>query len=92
MKEDDPKALFSQQIPKSFLDLQRDIRRALVSSKEKNRPPIMEEAAFRDAFKQNFEDEEEMAEAVYCLNLQGTLYMCISQSDVQSHHLHCVNT
>lgn len=52
----------------------------------------MEEAAFRDAFKQNFEDEEEMAEAVYCLNLQGTLYMCISQSDVQSHHLHCVNT
>ena len=72
MKENDPKALFSQQIPKSFLDLQQDIRKLLVDNSEKQLPPIMEEEAFREAFKKNFEDDEEMTEAVYYLTLQGT--------------------
>ena len=76
MKEDDPKALFSQQIPKSFLDLQQDIRKLLVDYNERNQPPIMEEDGFREAFRKNFEDDEEMAEAVYCLNLQGIYIVC----------------
>ena len=73
MAEDDPKALFSQQIPKSFLDLQQNIRQTLVDLRAKNLPPIMEEEGFREVFRQNFEDDEEMAEAVYCLNLQGNV-------------------
>ena len=73
MKEDDPKALFSQQIPKNFLDLQQNIRQKLVELREQNHPPILEEEDFRKAFRPNFEDDEEMAEAVYCLNLQGGL-------------------
>ena len=72
MKEDDPKALFSQQIPKSFLDLQQNIRKLLVEYSEKQLPPILEEETFRKAFRKNFEDDEEMTEAIYCLNLQGT--------------------
>jgi hypothetical protein len=71
MKEDDPKALFSQQIPKSFLDLQQEIRKLLVDYREKQLPPILEEEAFRKAFRKNFEDDEEMTEAVYYLTLQG---------------------
>ena len=84
MKEDDPKALFSQQIPKSFLDLQQDIRKLLVDNSERQLPPIMEEEAFREAFRKNFEDDEEMTEAVYCLNLQGT-YMCTCMPPVRCH-------
>ena len=72
MKEDNPKALFSQQIPKSFFDLQQDIRRLLVDYREKELPPILEEEAFRKEFRKNFEDDEEMTEAVYYLTLQGT--------------------
>ena len=86
MKEDDPKALFSQQIPKSFLDLQQDIRKLLVDYNERNQPPIMEEDGFREAFRKNFEDDEEMAEAVYCLNLQGIYTLCTPYNS----HLHCV--
>ena len=52
--------------------LQQDIRTLLVEYSEKQLPPILEEEAFRKAFRKNFEDEEEMTEAVYCLNLQGT--------------------
>ena len=77
MKEDDPKALFSQQIPKSFLDLHQAIRDVLVDLREKNQPPILEEEAFRKVFRQNFEDDEEMAEAIYFLNLQGTSYFLV---------------
>ena len=88
MKEDDPKALFSQQIPKSFLDLQQDIRRLLVDYREKELPPILEEEAFRKEFRKNFEDDEEMTEAVYCLNLQGTCVVLVfSLSKAQACHV-----
>ena len=46
MSETDPKALFQQQIPKSFLNLQDAIRDA-VAEWQMKRAPIMEEEEFR---------------------------------------------
>ena len=46
MSETDPKALFQQQIPKSFLDLQGTIRETVADCHMK-RAPIMEEEEFR---------------------------------------------
>ena len=83
MKEDDPKALFSQQIPKSFFNLQEDIRKLLVDYKEKQLPPILEEEAFRKEFRKKFEDDEEMTEAVYYLTLQG-IYLTLRHQKVVS--------
>ena len=71
MSETDPKALFQQQIPKSFLDLQSRIREAVHACSRENQSPIMEENEFRREFGKLFDDEDELNEAVYCLNLQG---------------------
>jgi hypothetical protein len=71
MSEADPKALFQQQIPQTFLNLQDKIREKVVKLKSEHMSPILEEPAFLSAFKELFEDEDELAEAVYFLNLQG---------------------
>ena len=47
MPEGDPKALFQQQIPKSFLDLQVDIRKTIAEYRKQNRTPILNEDEFR---------------------------------------------
>ena len=39
--------------------------------KVKGKPPIMEDTQFHETFKDLFEDEDELDEAVYFLNLQG---------------------
>ena len=71
MNETDPKALFSQLIPRTFLNLQDSIREKVIDLKEKKHPPIMTEEEFYKTFKNIFDDEEELNEAVFCLNLQG---------------------
>ena len=45
--ENDPKALFMQQIPKTFLDLQDAIRKTVAALHQRNAPPIMEEDMFK---------------------------------------------
>lgn len=47
MMEDDPKALFQQQIPKSFLDLHVAIRQAVATYHQKGAAPIMVEGEFK---------------------------------------------
>lgn len=72
MKESDPKALFQQLIPTSFRALQDRLREKVrAAAREGLDSPIMEEAEFKREFVGLFEDEEELQEAVYCLNLQG---------------------
>ncbi len=72
MKESDPKALFQQLIPTSFRALQDRLReRVRAAAREGVDAPIMEETEFKREFVGLFEDEEELQEAVYCLNLQG---------------------
>ena len=46
-KEEDPKCLFQQHIPQSFLNLQDKIRKTIATFREDNRVPIMEEGEFR---------------------------------------------
>lgn len=72
MDEDDPRALFQQLIPQSFLKLQEGIEKSVVSLNAEGKPPIMEDADFRSTFRDCFEDEDELAEAVYFLNSQGS--------------------
>ena len=50
MAENDPKALFQQQIPKSFLDLQDAIRQAVASCHHQRAVPIMQEEEFKWVF------------------------------------------
>ena len=71
MSETDPKALFQQRVPKTFLSLQEKIQEKVFQLKKDGKAPIMEEADFRTAFLELFDDEEELNEAVYFLNLQG---------------------
>ena len=71
MEETNAKSLFQQQIPCTFLSLQEKIAEKVAAMKAAGRPPIMEEAEFRATFKDTVEDEEELLEAVYFLNLQG---------------------
>ena len=71
MPESDPKALFQQHIPKTFLSLQEQIRVKVSELKAEGKSPIMEDAAFKSTFMHLFDDEDELAEAVYFLNLQG---------------------
>ena len=47
MAESDPKALFQQQIPKSFLDLQDAIRQAVAAYQQRGAVPIMQEEEFK---------------------------------------------
>ncbi len=73
MKDSDPKSLFQQLIPTTFRALQDRLReRVRAAKREGVEAPIMEEAEFKQEFLGMFEDEEELQEAVYCLNLQGT--------------------
>ena len=46
-KEDDPKCLFQQQIPKNFLQLQEEIREVVAGYRVSGRIPILEEGEFR---------------------------------------------
>lgn len=71
MVETDPKALFQQQIPQTFLSLQKRIGEKVTELKAEGKSPIMEEAAFYAVFKDLFEEKEELAEAVHFLKLQG---------------------
>ena len=71
MSETDPRALFQQLVPCSFLSLQDRIIEKAGELRAEGRAPIMEDAAFRLAFRSLFEDEDELEEAVYFLNLQG---------------------
>ena len=73
MEETNAKALFQQQIPCTFLALQEKIAEKVAEMKKEERPPIMEEAEFRSTFKGMVEDDEELLEAVFFLNLQGVL-------------------
>ena len=48
MSENDPKALFQQQIPKSFLDLQDRIREEVAArASTGDSPPIMDDEQFQ---------------------------------------------
>lgn len=73
MSETDPKALFQQMIPQTFLSLQEKLREKLVELKAKKEAPIMEHREFVSAFKTKdlIEDDDELKEAVYFLNMQG---------------------
>ena len=77
MDESNAKALFQQQIPCTFLELQEKIAEKVAEMKEAGRAPIMEEVEFRRTFKDMVEDDEELLEAIYFLNLQG-LSVCLS--------------
>jgi len=77
MDESNAKALFQQQIPCTFLELQEKIGEKVAEMKEAGRAPIMEETEFRRTFKDMVEDDEELLEAIYFLNLQG-LSICLS--------------
>jgi serine/threonine protein kinase len=72
-REDAPKCLFQIQIPRTFLNLQDKVRETVASYRASDKIPIMEEEEFKENFKDLFDDEEEMNEAVFYLNLQGTL-------------------
>lgn len=65
--EDHVTALFQQKIPKTFLDLQDWLIR------EAKNAPVMKHDEFVATFKtcDHFENEDELKEAVYFLNLQG---------------------
>ena len=71
MSETDPKALFQQQIPQTFLTLQERLREKVKELKAEDKSPIMENNIFLSTFRDLFEDEDELMEAVYFLNLQG---------------------
>ena len=71
MSESDPKALFQQRIPQTFLSLQEQIRVKVSELKAEGKSPIMEDAGFKSTFRHLFDDEDELGEAVYFLNLQG---------------------
>ena len=71
MLETDPKALFQQLIPRTFLTLQEKIGEKVLEMKGSGRAPIMEDSEFKTTFQSFVEDEEELNEAVYFLNLQG---------------------
>lgn len=75
MAETDPKALFQQLIPQSFLTLQDKISEKVIELKSDDKSPIMESTAFQCAFKCLFDDEDELKEAVYFLNLQGNFFI-----------------
>ena len=78
MSETDPKALFQQQIPQTFLTLQERLREKVRELKAEDKSPIMEHSVFVSTFKHLFEDEDELMEAVYFLNLQGMhLVVCV---------------
>ena len=71
MDKRDPKALFQQQIPRSYIDLQTLILETAQGLMQKGRPPIMEEEEFYRNFQHNFDDVDELKEAVNFLSLQG---------------------
>ena len=74
MDENDPKALFQQMIPTTYLELQSRLREKVKALAREGMDDalIMEEAEFKREFLAIFGgDEEELHEAVYCLNLQG---------------------
>lgn len=78
MSETDPKALFQQQIPKSFLTLQSKIHEAVKTCSREKQSPIKDEEEFRVEFRELFDDDDELDEAVYYLNLQGLWFVCQS--------------
>ena len=71
MSETDPKALFQQLIPQRFLTMQDRIKEEVEELRAEGKPPIMDDSAFRAAFQYLFDDEDELSEAVFFLNLQG---------------------
>ena len=80
MDESDPKALFQQMIPTTYLALQSKLRDRVKAVVREGMADgvIMEEAEFKREFLDIFGgDEEELQEAVYCLNLQGGCGNCI---------------
>ena len=73
IQEDSPKAILQQKVPCAFINLQEQIEEKSREMNLKRIPPVMEEEDFRNAFLRFVEDEEELAEAVYFLNLQGNI-------------------
>ena len=47
MSEDDPRALFQEQIPLSFLELQKAIKKEVTSRSVTGSPPVMMEEEFK---------------------------------------------
>ena len=47
MAEDDPRALFQEQIPMSFLELQKAIKKEVASRSVTGNPPVMVEEEFK---------------------------------------------
>ena len=74
MSEEDPRALFQQMVPQTFLTLQEKVGEKVQELRAEGKPPVMEEATFHAAFIDLFEDKDELTEAVYFLNLQGTFF------------------
>jgi len=77
MQEDSPKAILQQKVPCAFINLQEQIEEKSREMNHSRIPPVMEEEEFRNAFLRFVEDEEELEEAVFFLNLQGII-CCIS--------------
>ena len=71
MDETDPKALFQQRIPKSYLDLQCEVLETAKRLNEAKSPPLLYEQDFYDRFCGIIKDIDELEEAVNFLSLQG---------------------
>ena len=68
LDENSHHALLQQQIPSSFLDLQRGVRDLSEYS------PVLYEEEFYQQFRKLFDDDDELNEAVQYLTLQGNDY------------------
>jgi hypothetical protein len=64
----DPRALLQQQIPQSFLDMDKRLK---TKASELKGMPVMKYREFKSAFEDLFEGEDELTEAVRFLTLQG---------------------
>ena len=60
--------------------MQEKLREKVADLKAEGKSPIMEHNLFVSTFKELFEDEEELLEAVYFLHLQGEWEGCESVS------------
>lgn len=70
LSEEDPRALFQQQIPKSFLELNEKLNKYRAESSQ-DQSKVMEYRDFSRHFMDLFEDEDEFKEAVYFHKTQG---------------------